>query len=81
MVRSVRRGVRGRGGGFGGIFVQRPELQDEPSPLQNVPTLRDDTDDSSDDSTQPPDVVFETEFPEQQDPSTGRVIQFKIAFY
>ncbi|XP_042982775.1 uncharacterized protein LOC122312037 isoform X2 [Carya illinoinensis] len=71
MVRSVRRGVRGRGGGFGGIFVQRPELQDEPSPLQNVPTLRDDTDDSSDDSTQPPDVVFETEFPEQQDPSTA----------
>lgn len=54
-------------GGFtGGILVQRPIIQDAHSLPSNGPTLRDDVDSSSSyDSTQPPDVVFETEFSEQ----------------
>ncbi|KAF5458767.1 hypothetical protein F2P56_022773 [Juglans regia] len=43
-------------------------MQDEPSPPQNAPALRDDPDFSTDDSTQPPDIVFEIVFLEP--PST-----------
>ncbi|XP_042962028.1 uncharacterized protein LOC122296414 isoform X1 [Carya illinoinensis] len=70
MVRSlIGRGVRGRGGGFRGISVRRPIIQDAQSPPRSSePNLRDEVNSSSsDDSTQPPDVVFETEFPEQLD--------------
>lgn len=67
MVRNIRRGVRGRWVIFRVILVHMLVIQDDQSPLQNVSTLRDDTESSSDDSTQPPDVVLETKFLDHMD--------------
>lgn len=48
------------------------------SPLRHGPTLRDDIDtSSSDDSTQPPDVIFEIEFPKQVE-TTGSLMFVSI---
>lgn len=56
-----RRGIRGQGAGFKG-FVHRGSIQDPQSPPMDGSRLRDDNPSSLDDSTQPPNVVFETDF-------------------
>ncbi|KAF5475419.1 hypothetical protein F2P56_007225 [Juglans regia] len=67
MVRSVRGGVHGRGGGFRGSAHRGCVIKDEQSPPTHGPRLRDDNPSLSEDSTQPPDVVFETEFPDRME--------------
>lgn len=62
MARTIREKVCGQGGGFRrfGPSLSRQDLQSQPL---NGGRLRDNTDSSSNDSTKPPDVILEIEFP------------------